>query len=232
MKHAVLSGIIAVLTAALFLGGCAGSYQARSVDLKNSPLVDPGILVKGSGDEALYRYVNPQSAGRQYDKMLIDPVMILKDGELSDKERENYQNLANNAYLYLSEEMKKYFTIITVPEPGAIRVQWAIIDADSSKPVRNTLSTFVPFGIGLSIVKVAVTGKQSGVGEITTQIKFTDAVSGELLAADLDRRVGGKEITELWSSWYNADEALKYWAKRMGYVACTQKKLEGCVKPQ
>ena len=47
----------------------------------------------------------------------------------------------------------------------------------------------------------------------------------------MDRRVGGKEISELWSSWYNADEALKYWAKRVGFFICTEKKMQGCVSP-
>ena len=112
-----------------------------------------------------------------------------------------------------------------------MRIQWAIIDADSSKPVRNTLSTIIPIGMAVSLIKVAAVGKQAGVGEITTEIKFSDAVTGDLLGAALDRRVGGKDITKLWSSWNNADKALKYWAQRMGYVVCTEKKMQACVKP-
>ena len=231
MKKVTLSGLIGAVTAALLLGGCAGSYQARSVDVKNSPLVDPSIFAEGKGDQALYRYVKPNLDASSYDKVLIDPVMIMKDGDLDKDQMADYQKLANNAYVYLSQELEKYYRIVTAAEPGAVRIQWAIVDADSSKPVRNTLSTIVPMGIGINIVKVAATGKQMGVGEITTEIKFTDAMTGELLAAALDRRVGGKDITELWSSWYNADEALKYWAKRMGYVVCTEKKRTDCVKP-
>jgi hypothetical protein len=112
-----------------------------------------------------------------------------------------------------------------------MRIQWAIVDADSSKPVRNTLSTIVPIGMGLSVIKLAAVGKQLGVGEITVQMKVTDASTGELLAAALDRRVGGKDITELWSSWYNANAGLQYWAKRTAFVLCGTRGGTNCVKP-
>jgi hypothetical protein len=229
-RSRVLRAIVG-LCVLMLLGACAGSYQARSVDVKNSPLVNPSIFKEGTSDQALYRYMKPGLDVTQYTKAIIDPVMFSKDGDMSQGELSDYQTLANNAYVYLSQELKKYVTIVKTPQPGTMRIQWAIIDADSSKPVRNTLSTVFPIAVGLSVVKVAATGKQSGVGEITTEMKFTDAATGELLGASLDRRVGGKEITELWSSWYNADEALKYWAKRVAFVLCTEKKMQGCVNP-
>ena len=234
MKWMKTSGMFVILAAAaLQLGGCAvGSYQARSVETKDSPLVNPDILVKGTDDQALYRYVNPKADFKQYTKVMIDPVIIRKDGELDKDEMADYQKLANNAFVYLTKELEKDFTIVQTPEPGTLRFQTAIIDADSTKPVRNTLSTLMPIGIGISLVKYGATGKQSGVGEITAEMKLTDAVTGELLAAALDRRVGGKEISELWSKWRNADDALQYWAKRARYALCDVRGGTNCVKPE
>ncbi len=163
---------------------------------------------------------------------MIDPVMIAKDGELDAKEMENYQTLANNAYVYLTQALEKQFQVVQAPEPGTMRIQVAIIDADNSKPVRNVLSTVMPIGIGLSIVKYAAVGKPSGVGEITGQIKITDATTGDLLAAALDRRVGGKSWKGMWDTWYNADSALKYWAQRTAYVLCTQRGEANCPEPE
>ena len=224
---------VMVVAAALQFGGCAvGSYQARSVDLNaSSPLVNPDILVKGTGDQALYRYVKPGVNAKKYDKVMIDPVLVRKDGELDNDELENFQKLANNAYVYLTRELEKDYRVVQVPGPGTFRVQMAIIDADSSKPVRNTLSTLMPIGIGLSLVQYTATGKQSGVGDITVEMKITDADTGELLGAALDRRVGGKEISKLWSKWYNADDALQYWAKRLRFVLCDMRGGGNCVKP-
>jgi hypothetical protein len=230
MKMAAM--LVMVVAVALQLGGCGvGSYQARSVDVKESPLVNPDILVQGKDDQALYRYVNPKADIKQYTMVLLDPVMVYKDAALDKDERENYQKLANNAFIYLTKELEKDYRIVKDPAPGTLRVQMAIVDADSSKPVRNTLSTIVPVGIALSLVKYTATGKQSGVGEITVGMKVTDASTGELLGAALDRRVGGKELSKLWSGWHNADDALQYWAKKLSFALCDMRGGAKCVKP-
>jgi len=89
----------------------------------------------------------------------------------------------------------------------------------------------VPIGMALSAVKYSATGKQAGVGEITLQLRITDANTGELLGAALDRRVGGKEVTKLWSSWHNADDALQYWAKKVSFRLCEMRAGANCEKP-
>lgn len=230
MKIAVM--LVMVVAAALQLGSCGvGSYRARSVDLRESPLVNPDILVQGSDDKALYRYVNPKVDVKQYTKVMIDPVLVYGYAGLDKDELENHQKLANNAFVYVTQELEKDYQIVKASESGTLRIKMAIVNADSAKPVRNTFSTLIPVGMGLSIVKYAATGKQVGVGEITMQIKITDASTGELLGAALDRRVGGKELSMLWSRWNNADDALKYWAKRLSFTLCEMRDGVKCVKP-
>lgn len=215
----------------LLMGGCGASYQARSVDVQNATLFNPSILQKGGEDQALYRYVNPDAKLKQYDKAIIDPVLIVKEAQLDADELENYKKLANNAFVYLNDELKQDYRIVETPAEGTMRIQLAIVDADSSKPGRNVLSSVMPIGIGLNAVKYAATGKQSGVGEITAEFKVSDAMTGALLGAALDRRVGGKSPKGITDTWYNADEALKYWAKKVRYVMCTERGGTDCVKP-
>lgn len=216
---------------ALLLGGCAASYQARGMDLKETMLVNPAILTPGTGDQALYRYQNPDMKGRRYTKILVDPVLLKKSAELDAETLENYQKLANNAFVYLVEELRNDFQIVKSPEPETLRIQMAIIDAAPSSKVSNVLSSVIPIGIGISAIKGASTGKQSGVGEITVELKLTDAMTGELLGAGVDRRVGGKDVGGMFDSWYNADAGLKYWAKRVRFVLCTERGGANCVKP-
>lgn len=224
--------VLLIMTAGivLLLGGCA-SHHARSMDTKGTLLVDPYILTKGTGDQALYRYVNPKLDIRKYTKILIDPVIVIKSAELDAGERENYQRLATNAYLYLSEELSKDYLIVKTPDSGAMRIQMAIIDADASKPVRNLMSSVVPISIGISALKYVVTGKQSGVGEISGEFRITDATTGELLGAAVDRRVGGKAVQGVWDTWYNADEALKYWSRKGRYLLCNKRDGKDCENP-
>ncbi|HXK55654.1 MAG TPA: DUF3313 domain-containing protein [Gammaproteobacteria bacterium] len=213
------------------LAGCSGSMHARNVDLKNAFLVNPSMYKEGPSDGSLYRYVKPGLDIKQYSKILVDPVLIVKEAELDEGQRENYQKLADNAYIYLTSELGNDYEIVKKPGPGAMRLQFAIIDADSSKPVRNLLSSASPIGIGVGAVTYGVTGKPSGVGEITVEMKVTDAKSGDLLGAALDRRVGDKNPVGIIDTWYNADEALQYWAKQIRFVLCRERGGAGCEKP-
>ena len=225
------SGLVVLSALALLLSGCGGSMQARSVEVKQSLLFNPAILEKGTGDQALYRYVNPKIDVKKYSRIMVDPVLIEKQGELDADERENYQKLANNAYVYLTQELGNDYKIVQAPEPGTMRIQMAIVDADNAKPVRNVTSTIIPIGMAITLTKYAATGKPAGVGEITAEFKVTDASTGELLAAGIDKRVGGKDISGMFDTWHNADEALKYWAQRGRYVLCVERGGKDCVKP-
>ena len=234
MKKMTVSGMFVSLAAiGLLLGGCVGSQQARSMDLQQTGtiLVNPAILEKGADGQALYRYANPAANFRQYTRVMIEPVIVVKQGDLDTGERENYQKLANNAFVYLNQELATQMTVVTAPGPDTLRIQLAIVDADSSKPVRNLLSTVMPIGMGLSLVKYAATGKPSGVGEITVELKITDALTGQLLGAAMDRRVGGKAAQGIWDTWYNADDALQYWAKKCAWYICDAKGGKNCVNP-
>lgn len=216
---------------ALLLGGCSASQQARSMEVKESLLVNPAILEKGSGDEALYRYINKKADIRSYKKVMVDPVIMSKADSLDAKETENYQKLVNNAYVYLTDELQKSYPLVQTPEPGTLRFQMAIISADSSKPVRTVLSTIMPIGLAISLVKYSATGTPMSVGDITLEMKITDASTGELLAAAVDKRVGGINVSGAWDSWMTADDGLKYWAKRAAFVLCQKRGGAGCVKP-
>ena len=129
---------------ALLLGGCAASYQARGMEMKETMLVNPAILTPGKGDQALFRYQNPDAKVKRYTKILVDPVLLGKSAELDGGTLENYQKLANNAYVYLTQELGNDYKIVQAPEPGTMRIQMAIVDADNAKPVRNVTSTIIP----------------------------------------------------------------------------------------
>ncbi len=218
------------LSALLLLGACSGSYQARNVDLGDSLLVNPRILKAGTGDQALYRYKNPAADFSKYAQVMIEPVLISKSADLDADERANYRTLAHNGFIYLVQELEKYFIVVKNPGPNTMRVQMAIVDADTSKPVRTILS-FTPIGIGLNILKYTATGKQTAVGEITGEVKITDAATGQVLGAALDRRVGGKNPKDIYDVWYNADSGIHYWAKKVAFVLCQEAGKLNCVSP-
>jgi len=225
MRRLAYFGTVACL---VLLAGCGSSYHARDMKLQCT-LVNPAVLEKGTGDQALYRYINHKVDVLKYNKILLDPVVITKDGTLDAETRANYQRLANNAYVFLSRELGKDYKLVKAAEPDCMRVQMGIMDADPSQPVRNVLASLTPIGMAMNLVEYSTSGKQSGAGEISVELKVTDAQSGELLGAMVDRRVGGEHISS--DTWSDADAGLQWWAKRMRYVLCMGRSPKGCVKP-
>jgi len=216
----------------LMLAGCGSGYHARDMPLRTT-LVNPSILERGTGDEALYRYINKSIDVHKYHSILLDPVMITKDGTLDAETRANYQKLADNAYSLLAAELGKDYKLVKTPEAGCMRLQMGILDADPSSPVSNVLSSLTPIGMVVNLVTYSSTGKPSGVGEISMEMKVTDAVSGELLGAAVDRRVGGENPDSVVNTWADANSGLEWWAKRTRFFLCMARTGGvGCEKPE
>jgi uncharacterized protein DUF3313 len=225
--------VVVFVLGGLLLAGCAPTLQARKADVGQTVLVDPSILEKGTEGQPLYRYVKPDVDWKKYTKVIVDPVIVYQEAALDEKSRENYQTLANNAFVIFTTELQKEVTVVTVPGPNTLRLQFAIVSAEKSAPVRNFTTTIVPVGMVLSAGKYAVTGKPIGVGEITAEMRITDASTGELLAAGLDKRVGGKQLRGIFrASWQDADTSLQYWAELARYRLCQFRGGASCVKPE
>jgi len=107
------------------LSGCQGTHHGRSVDPKTAVLVSPDVLQEGSTGQALYRYVNPKFDIHKYSAIIVEPVIIAKDGEISSSQRENYQKLANNAYVYIVREMEKEIKVVKTSGKDTLNLQVA-----------------------------------------------------------------------------------------------------------
>jgi hypothetical protein len=222
--------VAAILASAMLLGGCASSKQARSVAGEGF-IVDYSLLEKGETDEALLRYQNLGANIGSYTKVMLDPALIARPDDATHDQIADLQKLATNYYVYLTEELGKSYRMVRAPQPGTMRIQVAITGAKESNVVSNTVSSVLPIGMGVSIVKDFATGKPVGVGEATAEMKVTDAMTGELLGAAVDRRVGGKNPEGITDSWHDANAALEYWAKRLSYVLCMERSGIECEKP-
>ncbi len=114
--------------------------------------------------------------------------------------------------------------------PKTLRGQVAIVSVEQSMPALEALSFIpVPVGVpggkfGLLKAKELGTGKPVFVGEAVVEAKFTDAHTGEVLFAAVDRRVGGRRPgTEVFDSWDDVHQAFRYWAEKVRYRLCQQR---------
>ena len=77
------------------------------------------------------------------------------------------------------------------------------------------LASASPVGAGLSLARYVATGKPTAVGEITIEILMTDSITGAVLGAGIDRRVGTQNVREAIDVWHTANDALVKWAERI-----------------
>ena len=210
-----LCGIVIVLLATLFVG-CAQTEQARKVEISGF-LGDYSILQKGKEGEALLIYINPNTDFAVYDKVIFDPVTVWRgeSSKLYDVPEADLQRLANYLHTAIVTKLREDYEIVNKPGPDVLRIRAAITEAGKSNVGLNIFSTIVPQAILLSGAKKLATGTNSFVGAASVEGKITDSNTGEILAAMVDRRAGGKSLKGAMNAWNDVEQAFQYWANRL-----------------
>ena len=227
----LLMGLGAAMMAALLLSGCAQTVAPepniiqRASGETPAPPPPSGFLgndyslltppAAGSDQNAALRYINPSANWASYNKIMIAPVTYWA-GDDSKVSAADQQALCNYMYTVLVTDLGKTFTIVDQPGPGVIKVSAALEDATSAVPVLRSISVVVPQARALSVIKMAATGTYAFVGSAQGAIKFNDSVTGQLLAAAVDKRVGGASIrnVDVWQ-WGDAENAMDYWGNEI-----------------
>ncbi len=221
--------LMGVSTAAL-LAACAATQEVREVTPAGF-LGDYSMLRPGQEGEAALVYLNPNARFAGYDRVLVDSVTVWTDPGTADMPAEDRQNLADGLYNKLVAALQSDYQIVTTPAPGVLRVSAAITGAEKRNVVLDTISTIHPGTRLVSQAKSMVTGTQSFVGEASIEGKITDAQSGELLFAAVDRRGGGKTLAKGIDSWADVDAAFDYWSQKLRYRLCQESGRGGCAAP-
>lgn len=235
MRPRIRSRMVA-MAACLLAAGCSTTKQARSVTPSEKGdaaiLGDYGALLQeGKDDQALLRYENPATNWSQYTKAIIEPVKFEKPEDASAGDLEDLQKLADASHGLLIQEMGQVLEIVKEPGPGTLKVESAIYNAQKKRAVMNFISGVMPIGMGINAIAVAIRGKPLSVGELSGEMKVTDAATGQLVLVAVDRRVGRKYQSAEFKSLGEAYDAIEYWAKRARFVTCERKGLPDCQEP-
>ena len=170
-----------------------------------------GQLRPGSKDQMALRYFKPSVQWTSYSKIMIDPVTFW-GGPSTTVPASDQQMLTN----YTSQQLKKHvgekLQIVDQPGPGVLKLSVAMTDAETATPVLRSISMIVPQAHILSNLKYLATGTFPFVGGAQMEAKITDSMSGELLGAVADKRIGGgsPEAGFQWQ-WGDAENAIDHW---------------------
>ena len=212
-----VSWALAVWTLAVVVTGC-------SVTQKEAPVLPGGTcaliprsicaqLTPGTANEFGLRYIAPNVQWSQYTKVLVSPVTAW-GGDTTKLSPADIQMLTNYLYNALVKAFEAKFQVVNEPGPGVLRASAAIVDAGAATPGLRSVSMIVPQARVLSMLKLAATGTYPFVGSAQAELLGTDSVSGQVLAAGVDRRVGGGSIeTAAQWQWGDAENAMNKWAE-------------------
>jgi hypothetical protein len=147
------------------------------------------------------------------------------------------QLLADTFYALIYQELSKDFEMADKPGPSILRVQVAMTHLEESWPMLDVVSA-VPapmnaLAVG-SLLKTAATGKPAFTGEAVIEAKVSDAATGEVLRAMVDRRAGTKKLdAQSFDTWADVYESLRYWAENGRYHLCKARQLRtDCPNPR
>jgi hypothetical protein len=144
---------------------------------------------------------------------MISPVTFWGP-EASKMPAADQQALSNYYYTALVQNVAAKFALVDQSGPGVIHLQAAIVDASGATPVLRTVSMIVPLARALGALKYLATDTYPFVGGAQTDMLATDSVTGTVLAAAVDHRVGGGAVqTAAQWKWGDAENAMNHWAE-------------------
>ena len=69
-----------------------------------------------------------------------------------------------------------------------MRLRIAITDVNASKPGMSAVSTVMPVGLAVSIIKKGITGTHTGVGRASMEVEILNSTDNERIGAAIDIR--------------------------------------------
>lgn len=220
--------------ALVFSVGCAQTRHVKSVD--KSGFLGEALYEKLTpGDqsigEASLRWVDDSAKGQKESKLILDPVVLYRQPHDVKKEgnpNQDAQELINYFHSKIYEALSKHFEIVNKPGPQTFRVQIALTAYEERWVALDMISTAIPQMLLVSELKGLVTDKPSFVGQAQAEAKVSDSLTGHVVAAAIDRRVGGKTLGKGMSSWADVKHAMDYWALQLAYRTCVVAGKTGC----
>ena len=172
-------------------------------------------LQPGPEGGAKMRWLKPGVDFGKYNKVMLDSVIffLADDCEYKGCDPQAMKELADACDLQVVNVLKATYPIVAEPGPDVVRIRFAITDLEQSRPVLSAVTTVVPIGLGISIIKKGATGSWTGSGATGAEVMAIDSMSGDVIAVAQDKKTAG--FTERFSKWGSAEDAFKFWGERL-----------------
>jgi hypothetical protein len=173
--------------------------------------LEPGLQ---EGDPKLM-WIKPGVDHTKYKKVMVDYVIFAfaEDSEYKGIDANEMKSIGDGASLALVNALKKRLPVVSEPGPDVLRVRTAIIDLKQSSPAISAVTSVVPVGLAISVVKRGTTDSWAGSGAAAAEMMVLDSMTNEVLGAGEDQMAA--DFTERFSKWGSVEEAFEFWGERL-----------------
>ena len=147
---------------------------------------------------------------------MLDQVVFYLNEEAENKAiaPDEIKELADAFHEAFIEELNPTCPIVAETGPDVLRVRIAIVDIEPSNPTLDSITSVIPVGLAVSLVKQGVTGAGTGVGSASMEVMFLDSQSNHIVALGKDKEIGSKlDMAAKVDEWGHTKSAFAYWAK-------------------
>ena len=145
--------------------------------------------------------------------MLDSVVFFLSDESYKGIDPQDMKELADSFNKEMIGAFKDKSRLVSEPAPDVARVRFAITGLKQSKPGVSAVTSVLPIGLAVSLVKKGAGGSWSGSGATSGEVMVLDSMTNEVIAVAVDERTAG--FTERFSKWGSAEDAFKFWAQKL-----------------
>lgn len=168
-------------------------------------LGDTSVLAPVPGQPDRLYYERPGADWKSYTSVMLDPVQVCLLPEARERElrREDVSRMTDYFRAKAVEAVQSGYPVVNAPGPGVLRIRAAITD-------------LVPTNVAQNLLTTAAVGLAVDMGGASMEAEFVDSVTGERLAAVVDRKTGSPlALVENFTTWDHARAAFDEWAQEL-----------------
>jgi hypothetical protein len=211
--------LIGVMVSVLLLASCASMGGSQmSAEQQNETGFLKGYydrLQPGPEGGAKLRWIKPNVDFTRYTHVMLDSVVYFfaDNSEYKGIDATELKELADQFNKALVDALQDSYPIVTEPGIDVVRIRFAITNLKQSYPGLSAITTVVPVGLGISVIKKGATGSWTGSGATSAEAMVLDSMTNDVIAVAQDER--SASFGERFSKWGSAEEAFKFWAERV-----------------
>ncbi len=171
------------------------------------------LLQPGPEGGIKLRWMKPGVDFKKYKRFMVDSVVffLADKAEYKGIDPQEMKELADEFNKQIAAAMKDKWPIVAEPGPDVARIRIAITNIQPSRPGVSAVTSVIPVGLGVSLVKKGTTGGWAGSGETGMEGMLLDSMTGEIIAMGVDQRKA--EFEQRFSKWGSAGAAFKFWSE-------------------